>query len=76
MSGRAHRRRRRQHHHHPSGLLRLRTPPVYGLHEIVHNRQVVERLQAQGLVVVNTVSEAPEGATLHVLSPLTDEAIS
>jgi len=45
-------------------LLRLRTPPVYGLHEIVHNRQVVERLQAQGLVVVNTVSEAPEGATL------------
>src|SRR5437868_2423426 len=37
-------------------------PPVYVRHEIVHNRYVVERLQAKGARFVEDLSEVPEGA--------------
>jgi 4-hydroxy-3-methylbut-2-enyl diphosphate reductase len=36
--------------------------PVYVRHEIVHNRTVVEDLQAQGAKFVDELDEVPEGA--------------
>jgi len=36
-------------------------PPVYVRHEIVHNRYVVEGLEAKGAVFVEDLSEVPEG---------------
>ncbi|HLU92069.1 MAG TPA: 4-hydroxy-3-methylbut-2-enyl diphosphate reductase, partial [Pedomonas sp.] len=36
--------------------------PVYVRHEIVHNRFVVETLQAKGAVFVDELHEVPEGA--------------
>ena len=38
--------------------------PLYVKHEIVHNRQVVERLREKGAVFVESLAEAPTGATL------------
>ena len=35
--------------------------PVYVRHEIVHNRTVVERLEAKGAVFVDELSEVPDG---------------
>jgi 4-hydroxy-3-methylbut-2-enyl diphosphate reductase len=53
--------------------LRLRGPPIYVYHEIVHNRHVVEDFQRRGVTFVNDVSEVPEGAVLvysaHGISP-------
>lgn len=47
--------------------------PIYVRKEIVHNRQVVERLRARGAVFVEEVDETPEGAILvfsaHGISP-------
>lgn len=37
-------------------------PPVYVRHEIVHNRHVVESLQAKGVCFVEELSEIPDGA--------------
>lgn len=37
-------------------------PPVYVRHEIVHNRYVVEGLEAKGAVFVEDLDEVPEGA--------------
>lgn len=37
-------------------------PPVYVLHEIVHNQHVVEDLRARGAVFVETLAEVPAGA--------------
>ncbi|HKI96868.1 MAG TPA: 4-hydroxy-3-methylbut-2-enyl diphosphate reductase [bacterium] len=37
-------------------------PPVYVKHAIVHNRHVVERLQAMGAVFVEELSDVPAGA--------------
>lgn len=37
-------------------------PPVYVRHEIVHNRAVVERLEALGARFIDELDEAPEGA--------------
>ncbi len=34
-------------------------PPIYVLHEIVHNRYVVDRLKKQGAVFVETLDEVP-----------------
>ena len=42
--------------------LRKYGAPVYVRHEIVHNRTVVEDLQAQGAVFVDELDEVPEGA--------------
>src|SRR6059058_2698109 len=38
--------------------------PLYVYHEIVHNRPIVERFQALGVVFVNDVSEVPAGQTV------------
>ncbi len=38
--------------------------PVYCLHELVHNKLVVDRLAAAGMVFVDDLSEVPDGATV------------
>lgn len=45
-------------------MVRLFPPPVYCYHEIVHNRLVVERFEALGVVFVDSVEEVPAGAPL------------
>jgi 4-hydroxy-3-methylbut-2-enyl diphosphate reductase len=42
--------------------LELYGAPVYVLHEIVHNRYVVDDLAARGVVFVNDLDEIPEGS--------------
>jgi 4-hydroxy-3-methylbut-2-enyl diphosphate reductase len=42
-------------------MVRAFDAPVYCYHEIVHNKLVVERFEAQGVVFVNDMSEVPEG---------------
>lgn len=42
--------------------LAIYTPPIYVLHEIVHNRYVVENLKARGAIFVETPEEVPIGA--------------
>ncbi len=42
-------------------LVRSCEPPVYCYHEIVHNRTVVDRFVAQGVVFVDDISEVPPG---------------
>ena len=53
--------------------LRLKGPPIYVYHEIVHNRHVVEDFQRRGVTFVNDVDEVPPGAVLvysaHGISP-------
>lgn len=41
-----------------------REEPIYVRHEIVHNRHVVEELEAKGAVFVDEISEVPEGAVV------------
>ncbi len=47
--------------------------PLFVYHEIVHNKYVVERFKARGVVFVESISEVPEGAPLlysaHGVSP-------
>jgi 4-hydroxy-3-methylbut-2-en-1-yl diphosphate reductase len=47
--------------------------PLYVYHEIVHNRPIVERFEAKGVVFVDGISEVPNGATVifsaHGVSP-------
>ena len=54
--------------------LRKWGPPVYVRHEIVHNRQVVERLQAQGVIFVEEIKDIPKGShaifSAHGVSPV------
>lgn len=38
--------------------------PVYVKHEIVHNKYVVEALEAKGAITIEALSEAPEGAVV------------
>lgn len=42
--------------------LQLYGAPVYVRHEIVHNRQVVERLKGLGAIFVEDINAVPEGA--------------
>ncbi|WP_342372142.1 4-hydroxy-3-methylbut-2-enyl diphosphate reductase [Propioniciclava soli] len=53
--------------------LDLYGPPVYVRKQIVHNRHVVEDLEARGAIFVEEVAEVPEGATVvfsaHGVSP-------
>jgi 4-hydroxy-3-methylbut-2-enyl diphosphate reductase len=42
-------------------MVRAFDAPVYCYHEIVHNKLVVERFEAQGVVFVNDISEVPLG---------------
>ena len=48
-------------------------PPIYVRHEIVHNRHVVERLSAAGVVFIEELDEAPPKAvtifSAHGVSP-------
>ncbi len=52
-------------------------PPVYVRKQIVHNRHVVETLEARGAVFVEELSEVPEGATVvfsaHGVAPSVHE---
>jgi 4-hydroxy-3-methylbut-2-enyl diphosphate reductase len=54
-------------------VLKLRGPPVYVYHEIVHNRHVVNDFRSRGVTFVDEVAEVPEGAVLvysaHGISP-------
>ena len=43
-------------------MVRAFEPPVYCYHEIVHNRLVVDRFRAQGVVFVDDIAEVPPGA--------------
>ena len=45
-------------------MVRVFDPPVYCYHEIVHNRHVVDRFRAQGVIFVDDVTEVPPGAPL------------
>jgi 4-hydroxy-3-methylbut-2-enyl diphosphate reductase len=46
-----------------AALLRFPTP-IYCFHEIVHNRQVVDRLSAKGVVFVHDLDEVPSGGVV------------
>ncbi|GAB3422277.1 4-hydroxy-3-methylbut-2-enyl diphosphate reductase [Flindersiella endophytica] len=53
--------------------LKLYGPPVYVRKQIVHNKHVVDTLEARGAVFVEELSEVPSGATVvfsaHGVSP-------
>jgi 4-hydroxy-3-methylbut-2-enyl diphosphate reductase len=44
--------------------LALYGTPIYAYHEIVHNRPVVDRFRAKGVIFVDSIDEVPEGATV------------
>jgi 4-hydroxy-3-methylbut-2-enyl diphosphate reductase len=54
-------------------VLKIKGPPIYVYHEIVHNRHVVEDFKRRGVTFVNDVDEVPQGAVLvysaHGVSP-------
>ncbi len=54
--------------------LELFGAPLYVYHEIVHNRPIVERFRALGVVFVDDISEVPSGGTVlysaHGVSPV------
>ena len=58
-------------------VLRLKGPPVYVYHEIVHNRHVVDDFVGRGVVFVDDVREVPEGSVVvysaHGISPAVRE---
>ncbi len=54
-------------------VLKLKGPPVYVYHEIVHNKHVVQDFQGRGVTFVNDVEEVPVGGVVvysaHGISP-------
>jgi 4-hydroxy-3-methylbut-2-en-1-yl diphosphate reductase len=50
-------------------------PPIYVRHEIVHNRHVVERLRAKGVIFVEELSEVPAGSVTIFSAHGVSEAI-
>jgi 4-hydroxy-3-methylbut-2-enyl diphosphate reductase len=44
--------------------IEIHGPPVYVLHEIVHNRRVVEDLEDRGAIFVEDLADVPPGAML------------
>lgn len=52
-------------------------PPVYVLHEIVHNTRVIQELAAKGVVFVEELEQAPAGSvtifSAHGVSPEVEE---
>ena len=44
--------------------LEIYGPPVYVLHEIVHNKRVLEDLEPRGAIFTENLEEVPEGAPL------------
>jgi 4-hydroxy-3-methylbut-2-enyl diphosphate reductase len=59
-------------------VLRLKGPPVYVFHEIVHNRYVVEGFRGRGVTFVDSIEEVPEGGIViysaHGISPSVRQA--
>jgi len=57
--------------------LELFGAPLYVYHEIVHNRPIVERFRALGVVFVDDISEVPAGGTVlysaHGIAPAVRE---
>jgi len=47
-----------------SWMVRAFEPPVYCYHEIVHNKLVVERFVARGVIFVDDIEEVPEGSPI------------
>ncbi len=45
-------------------MVRIFEPPVYCYHEIVHNRFVVERFEAAGVIFVDDINEVPKGCPI------------
>jgi 4-hydroxy-3-methylbut-2-en-1-yl diphosphate reductase len=45
-------------------MVRIFEPPVYCYHEIVHNRLVVERFEALGVIFVDDIDDVPAGVPL------------
>lgn len=57
--------------------LELYGTPVYVLHEIVHNRFVVDDLSARGVVFVDELSEVPRGAvTIYSAHGVSDSVVA
>lgn len=58
--------------------LKLFGTPIYVLHQIVHNDYIVDSLQKDGVVFVETLSEVPDGSVLifsaHGVSKKVEEA--
>src|SRR6185437_2143025 len=54
-------------------VLKLKGPPVYVFHEIVHNRHVVDGFRERGVTFVDSIDEVPEGGLVvysaHGISP-------
>jgi 4-hydroxy-3-methylbut-2-enyl diphosphate reductase len=54
-------------------VLKVKGPPVYVYHEIVHNKHVVQDFQGRGVTFVNDVEEVPPGSVVvysaHGISP-------
>lgn len=54
-------------------VLRLKGPPIYVFHEIVHNKHVVDDFKSRGVTFVDEVEEVPNGAVIvysaHGISP-------
>jgi 4-hydroxy-3-methylbut-2-enyl diphosphate reductase len=54
-------------------VLRLKCPPVYVFHEIVHNRHVVEDFRRRGVTFIDQIDEVPPGGVViysaHGISP-------
>src|SRR5581483_4777683 len=56
-------------------MVRVFEPPVYCYHEIVHNRVVVDRFRAMGVVFVDDVETVPAGAPLMLSAHGTAPAV-
>jgi 4-hydroxy-3-methylbut-2-en-1-yl diphosphate reductase len=57
--------------------LQLYGAPVYVLHEIVHNRFVVDDLSARGVIFVNDLDEVPRGAvTIYSAHGVSDAVVA
>jgi 4-hydroxy-3-methylbut-2-enyl diphosphate reductase len=54
-------------------VLRLKGPPIYVFHEIVHNKHVVDDFKSRGVTFVDEIDEVPNGAVIvysaHGISP-------
>lgn len=50
-------------------------PPIYVRHEIVHNRHVVNRLAAKGVVFVEETDEVPDGSVIIFSAHGVSEAV-
>ena len=59
-------------------VLKLKGPPVYVYHEIVHNKHVVQDFQGRGVTFVDSIEEVPPGGVVvysaHGISPTVRKA--